>query len=253
VVHGDNLGAERRSGVAWLRGAVELFAADDIRGAGAFVLSLLPDVARTLDADLVFDVDLDHVGAFRVTLRGGSGSVAPVTDGPPGEPEFTISGPVTVIAPLATGGAPRRLGGARVSGSRRALRRVLRTRREPVDLGDLAGAGVVPEPALLLRALASAVRPSWTADEAFAVAVDVPDGEPITVLSEPGKRLQVVGAPPDGGAVRVVLTTSPAALLALLGRVAPPEGDDAWVSGEENVMTELLELLDRAQGLPRRG
>jgi hypothetical protein len=253
VVHGDNLAAGRRSGVAWLRGAVELFAADDIRGAGAFVLALLPDIARTLEEDIVFDVELEHVGAFRVTLRDGAGSVAPLEDGSPGDPEFRISGPVTVIAPLATGGAPRRLGGARVTGSRRALRRVLRTRRDPVDLGDLAGAGVVPDPSLLLRAVASAVRPSWTGDEEYAVVVDVPDLEPITIVSEPGKRLQVVGPPPEGGAVRVVVTTSADALLALLGRVAPPDGDDAWVSGEEDVMTELLELLDRAQGLPRRG
>jgi hypothetical protein len=121
-----------------------------------------------------------------------------------------------------------------------------------VDLGDLAVAGVVPDPSLLLRALAAAVRPSWIADE-FAIAVDVPGGdEPITVIAEPGRRLQVVGAPPSGGAVRAVLTSSPAALLALLGRVAPPEGEDAMLSGEQEAMTTLLELLDRAQGLPSR-
>ena len=82
--------------------------------------------------------------------------------------------------------------------------------------------------------------------------MDVPGDEPITVDRRAGKRLQVVGAPPSGGAVRAVLTTSPAALLALLGRVAPPDGEDAMLSGEEDVMTTLLELLDRAQGLPSR-
>lgn len=251
-VHGDSLEAVRRSGVPWLSGAIGLLAADDVRAAGLFLLSLLPDAARTFDGDLTFDVDIDAVGPHRVTLRDGAGSVVALGEGATGDAEFRIGGPAGLLAPLGAGGAPRRLGGARVSGSRRALRRLLKARRAPVDLGDLAAAGVVPEPALLLRVLAAAVRPSWTGEDGYAVAVDVPDREPITVVSEPGKRLQVVGAPPSGGAVRAVLTSSPAALLALLGRVEPPEGDDAWLSGEEAVMTTLLELLDRAQGLPSR-
>ncbi len=251
VLQGDDLG-DRRSGVGWLRDAIDAFAADDIRGAGAFVLSLMPDIARTHEEDVVFDVHLDGVGPHRVTLLRGAGSVVPLAVEPSGDAAFSIAGPVAAVAPLAAGSAPRRLGGVRVAGSRRALRRLLKTRRPPVDLADLAASGVVPDPALLLRALASGVRPSWTGEEAFAVAVDVPEDEPITIVGEPGRRLQVVGAPPEGGAVRAVVTASPAALLALLGRVAPPEGDDAWVSGEEEVVTRLLEMLDRAQGLPSR-
>jgi hypothetical protein len=253
LLQADSLGPERRSGVAWLAGAIDLLAAEDIRAAGAFLVSLLPDGARTLGESLVYDIDLDGVGAYRVTLRGSTGEVAPLGEDAPGEPAFRLSGPVAALATLGAGGAPRRLGGAvRVHGSRRALRRLLKSRRIPVDLGDLAAAGVVPEPELLLQVLAVAVRPTWTGDSDFAVAVDVPEREPITIVAEPGKRLQVVGAPPSGGAVRAVLTTSPAALLALLGRVAPPDDDDAWLSGEEDVVTTLLELLDRAQGLPSR-
>ena len=253
VLHADSIGPEQRSGVAWLAGAIDLLAADDIRAAGAFLLSLLPHAARTLGEDLIYDIDLDGVGGYRVTLRDGGGEVVPRDADVPGEPAFRVSGPVAQLATLGAGGAPRRLGGGvRVNGSRRALRRLLKARRTPVDLGDLAAGGVVPEPALLLRALAASVRPTWNGENDFAVAIDVPGREPITVIAEPGKRLQVVGAPPSGGAVRAVLTTSPAALLALLGRVAPPEDDDAWLSGEEPVMTSLLELLDRAQGLPSR-
>jgi hypothetical protein len=254
VLQGDAVGADRRSGVAWLAAAVDAFAADDIRGAGAFVLSLLPDVARTLDEEMAFDIDLDGVGAYRVTLRNGAGSVDPRADSAQADAAFRIAGPVSVLAPLATGGASRRLGaGARVAGSRRALRRLLKARRTPVDLADLASGGVVPDPALLLRVLAGGVRPTWTGESDFAISVDVPERDPITVIAEPGKRLQVVGPPPEGGAVRAVVTTSPAALLALVGRVAPSDGDDAWVSGEEDVVHTMLELLDRAQGLPSRG
>jgi hypothetical protein len=253
VLQADGLGAERHSGVGWLRDAIELFADDDIRGAGAFLVSLLPDVARTFDEDMTFDVELDGVGAFRATLAGGRGTVAPRSADMPGEPAFGVIGTVGGLAALAAGRAPRRLAGARVTGSRRALRRLLKARREPVDLADLARGGVVPEPSLLLGALAAGVRPTWTGDDAFAVAVDVPERDPITVIAEPGRRLQVVGPPPEGGAVRAVITTSPEALLALLGRIDPPEDDDAWVSGEEEVVRRLLEMLDRAQGLPSRG
>jgi hypothetical protein len=247
----DAIGPDRRPGVPWLSGAIELFAAEDIPSAGAFLVALLPHAASTLDGDLSYDVELERVGAFRVAIAGGRGEVTPASQAAPDRPAFTVAGPVALLAPLGAGGAPRRLGGARVNGSRRALRRLLKARRAPVDLGDLSAAGIVPDPALLLRTLAASVRPSWIADE-FAVAVDVPGHEPITVIAEPGRRLQVVGAPPSGGAVRAVLTSSPAALLALLGRVAPPAGDDAMLAGEEPFMTTLLELLDRAQGLPSR-
>ena len=160
VLQGDSLGPERRSGVAWLAGAIGLLAAEDIRAAGAFLVSLLPDGARTLGEDLVYDIDLDGVGAYRVTLRGSTGEVAPRAEDAPGESEFRLSGPVAALATLGAGGAPRRLGGAvRVNGSRRALRRLLKSRRLPVDLGDLAAAGVVPDPALLMQTLAVAVRP----------------------------------------------------------------------------------------------
>ena len=147
VLQGDSLGPERRSGVAWLAGAIDLLAAEDIRAAGAFLVSLLPDGARTLGESLVYDIHLDGVGAYRVTLRGSTGEVAPKDEDAPGEPAFRLSGPVAALATLGAGGAPRRLGGAvRVHGSRRALRRLLKSRRVPVDLGDLAAAGVVPEP-----------------------------------------------------------------------------------------------------------
>jgi hypothetical protein len=253
VLYTDAVGVDRRSGVAWLADAVEAFAHDDIKGAGAFVLSLLPDAARTLGEDMTFDVDIDAVGSYRVTLRNGAGSVVPRPADASGDAAFRVAGPVTSLARLGTGGAPRRLSAVRVTGSRRALRRLVKARRAPVDLADLAAGGVVPEPALLLQVLAAGMRPTWTGEHDFAVSIDVPDRDPITVIAEPGKRLQVVGPPPEGGAVRAVVTSSPAALLALLGRVAPPEGDDAWVSGEEPVVRTLLELLDRAQGLPSRG
>jgi hypothetical protein len=251
IVDPDAVGPERRPGVPWLSDAIGLFAAEDIPAAGAFLVSLLPDAARTFEDDLVYDVELERVGAYRVTLANARGTVAARPESAGERPAFTIAGPVGLLAPLGAGGASRRLGGARVTGSRRTLRRLLKGRRTPVDLGDLAGAGVVPDPSLLLRALAASVRPSWIADD-FAIAVDVPGDEPITVIAEPGRRLQVVGAPPSGGAVRAVLTSSPVALLALLGRVAPPDGEDAMLSGEQDVMTTLLELLDRAQGLPSR-
>jgi hypothetical protein len=251
VLDPEAVGPDQRPGVPWLANAIEHFAAEDIPAAGAFLASLLPDAARTFDGDLLYDVEIEGAGAYRVRLQEGRGSVDPRPDGAGERPAFTVGGPAALLAPLGAGGAHRRLGGARVSGSRRRLRRLLRSRREPADLSDLAAAGIVPDPSLLLRCLAAAVRPSWVSDE-FTVAIDVPEHEPITVIAEPGRRLQVVGAPPAGGDVRAVLVSSPPALLALLGRVAPPDGDDAMVSGEEEVMTTLLELLDRAQGLPSR-
>jgi O-antigen/teichoic acid export membrane protein len=248
-VSNDARSAQRRSGLPWLSETIGLLAARDPVSAGRLLVALLPDAARTLEGDLVYDVDVEGVGEFRVSATGGKGSVVMRHGGMNGGAAVRVSGPVARLAPLGAGGAAWRLGGVRVRGSRRALGRLVRARRAPVDLGDLAAAGIVPDPALLLSALAAGVRPSWVRRE-LAVAVDVPGHEPITLVAEPGRGLAVEGAPPSGGAVRAVLQTSPAALLALLGRVESREGDDAMLTGEDDAMAELLELLDRAQGFP---
>ena len=79
--------------------------------------------------------------------------------------------------------------------------------------------------------------------------MDCPDRDPITVVAEAGGGMHVVGAPPSGGDVRAVIGATPPALLALVGGAPAPEGDAAWMTGDEEAVRRLLRLLDRAQGL----
>jgi hypothetical protein len=160
-----------------------------------------------------------------------------------------VAGSVATLAPLGAGSAPRRLAHARTWGSRTAMVRLVEARRPPVALSDLAAAGHVPDPALLLRTVAAGVEPRWIGGHGFSVVVDCPEREPITVVAEPGTGMHVAGAPPSGGDVRAVIGATPSALLALVGGTPAPEGEDAWMTGEEEAVRRLLRLLDRAQGL----
>ena len=95
VVDPDAVGPERRPGVPWLSDAIGLFAAEDIPAAGAFLVSLLPDAARTFDDDLVYDIELER----RRRVSRHAGGLARHGGRPSGEdaaerPAFTIAGPV---------------------------------------------------------------------------------------------------------------------------------------------------------------
>jgi hypothetical protein len=178
-----------------------------------------------------------------VGLGPGRGTVdAPV---PGAVAPLSVAGPVPALAPLAAGGAGWRLRGARVRGSRLRLVRLLRARRAPVGLGDLAAARVAVDPALLLAALAAAVPPALTAGQRFGVAYDLGD-RALEVRAADGAPIAVS----TGRTTRVaaIVHTDPAAVLPLLA--GTPAG--ARVTGDPVAVELLHGWFDRARGVAVR-
>ncbi len=157
----------------WLAGAIRRLAAGgDPALAGALVAELLPAQGLRCRRALDFEIDIQESGAFLVSADGrGRATVVARPDGDRVKSELRLRGTAWQLAELIAGGAGRELPGVQVQGRRRGLRRLLRSRRLPVSLAELAAAGVCPWPGLLLAALVHAVPAQWTRGEDFTVAV----------------------------------------------------------------------------------
>jgi len=162
--------------------------------------------------------------------------------GPGADVPVRIAGPVAALAPLVAGGRARPHG-ARITGRRRKLRRLLRDARNPVGLPELARAGVRPAAADLLALLAACVPPgrtrgtsavvSYVLDGARRAAVVVADGAPLVVLPDPGS----VSATAE-------VHAAPEALLELLAGTGEAQG-----RGDLQAVERLHRWLRLAQGL----
>jgi hypothetical protein len=226
----------------WLRDALQGLAIDEPDIAELLVVSLLSAQAGLVKGSLTYElavrggtthrvvVDPDRV---RVELPG------------PGAAEVRVAGPLAALVPLVAGGAGRRLPGTRIEG-RRHLRRLLKARRAPIGLAELAAAGIAPSPGLLLTVLARAVEPGWTAGR-HGLTVDVASegSDRWRVVASGGGPLQIVPATDEGPAASAVLHTAPNRLAAVLAGTAAPA--DADIEGDAREVRTLLSWLDRAQ------
>ncbi|HET6505938.1 MAG TPA: hypothetical protein VFG42_04055 [Baekduia sp.] len=224
----------------WLRDALLRLAVDEPDIAELLLVALLPAQAGTVRRPITYDLHVDGGTAHRVTVEPDVARVAL----PRGEaPAARISGPLTALVPLAAGGARRRLPGATIT-QRRPLRKLLRARRAPVGLAELAAKGIAPSPGLLLTVLAKAVDPRWTVGHRLSVDIAASGADRWRVSASGDGTLTILpaeGAPPADA----TLHTAAALLPAVLAGTASPE--QASVEGSLSELQTLLSWLDRAQ------
>ncbi len=247
--------APRRSLAPWLAAAIRRVASErDAKLAGELILELLPAQGIGSERPLVYELTIQEVGAFRVSIGVDEAAVARAGPHIPGEEiEFVLEGPAAAYAELAAGGVTRRkLPGVRVKGHRRRARRLCRTRRAAVTLADLAEASVQVWPGLLLLALAEAIDPAWTVGRRFVLAFSIQGSPGATLFFEirDGEPLGVSHLPPDGdGDVAATVYASEAQFLCLLAGTALPPGERVLLSGDADSLELFLRWSDRAQGL----
>jgi hypothetical protein len=222
----------------WLRDALQGLAADEPDIAELLVVSLLSAQAGLVKDSLTYELAVQGGTTHRVVVDPDRVRIELPGPGPAA---VRIAGPLAALVPLVAGGAGRRLPGTRIDG-RRHLRRLIKARRAPIGLAELAAADIAPSPGLLLTVLARAVDPRWAV-------------RPLTVdiASEGSDRWRVVASgdgplaivPAGGPASSAVLHTSANCLAAVLAGTAAP--GDASVEGDPRDVRTLLSWLDRAQ------
>jgi hypothetical protein len=224
----------------WLRDALAAVAADEPDIAELLLVALLPAQAGLAKRPLTYDLAIAGGATHRVAIEDARVRVETPSDIPAGA---RVAGPLAALAPLAAGGAARRLPGTSIAG-RRHLRRLLKARRGPLGLAELAAAGVAPSPGLLLTVLGRAVPARWTAGRPLAVDVAVDGADRWRVVASGDAPLLILpssGDEPAPATLHVAAGRLPAVL------AATAAADDAWVEGDPTPVRVLLGWLDRAQ------
>jgi hypothetical protein len=227
----------------WLRDALQGLAVDEPDIAELLVVSLLSAQAGLVKDSLIYELAVQGGTTHRVVVDPDRVRVELPGSGPAA---VRVAGPLAALVPLVAGGAGRRLPGTRIDG-RRHVRRLLKARRAPLGLAELAAAGIAPSPGLLLTVLARAVDPRWTVRHPLTVDVASEGSDRWRVVASGKGPLAIVpaGDGVDAPPASAVLHTSAHRLGAVLAGTAAP--DDAFVEGDPRDVGTLLSWLDRAQ------
>ena len=248
---------ESRTPTPWLTTAIERIAATDQHTASRLLVQLLPAQGPAFDRPLTYSVAIEGDGTFRVEITADGvarlerepGSADALVD-------IRLAGPAEALAPLAGGGAQRKLPNVTTEGRWLRVRRLLKARRTPLTLADLVELDIPVEPRLILQAAAAGIERDWTSGQRFAVDVRVedPPAPPSIhrVVVADAAPVSIVDDPPPGHRADATVIVTKRALLPLLARLAPPPGEGASVSGDGSCFAQLLRWTDRLQGIPER-
>ena len=238
------------------REALRRMAAEEPELAARLVLMTLPAAAARIPGTLAYDLEVDGLGAWRVSVSGGRARVDPA-EGRDGT-DFRLKTDPAAFAALAAGTAsPLKLMMQRrihVEGRRRSVLRLRAMGSADVGIPEVVAAGGRIDPDLVFRALPYLVEPAWTRGHAFTIRyavigdggglwdVEVRDGEPLRVTAAPdsnGKPTAIVTVGIDNYVRMAAGTLSPSEAM---------QHQLTQVEGELYPVTILGRWIDRAGG-----
>jgi ribonucleoside-diphosphate reductase beta chain len=155
--------------------ALVRMAEDDPELAARLLVTALPAAASSVPGQLDYDLEIDQVGDYRVSIANGAATVAPVRQSSNGRPDFIMRTNAQTLARLAAGASPLRMMLGRRLRIRGKRRKALKLRRLAggLSMREVARAGVEPDPDLVYRALPYAIDPEWTRGHRFTIAYEM--------------------------------------------------------------------------------
>ena len=182
------------------RAALNRIAKEDPELAARLILMTLPGAASKIPGTLTYVLDVDGVGAHRVSVSGGRARVDPAPDGDGHDADFRLHADPRTLADLVTGArGPLGLmmrGRLRIRGKRRKARKLRKLSSGALSMADVVEAGGTLDPDILYRSLPYMIEPDWTQGHSFTVKyvvtgegggtwyVTVRDGQPLEVTQE---------------------------------------------------------------------
>lgn len=189
------------------RAALNRIAADDPELAARLVLMTLPAAASRISGTLAYQLDIDELGSYRVSVSGGRARVdeARTED----DTDFRLQTGARTLIELVTGSSgPLGLmmrGRLRIRGKRRRALKLRQMSSGDLSMAEVVESGGTIEPDVLYRSLPYLIDPEWTTGHDFTVRYDVTgdgggswcvsvrDGEPLEVTRELPEGRDVVG------------------------------------------------------------
>ena len=182
------------------RAALNRIAKEDPELAARLILMTLPGAASKIPGTLTYVLDVDGVGAHRVSVSGGRARVDPAADGDGHDADFRLHADPRTLADLVTGArGPLGLmmrGRLRIRGKRRKARKLRKLSSGALSMADVVEAGGTLDPDILYRSLPYMIEPDWTQGHSFTVKyvvtgerggtwyVTVRDGQPLEVTRD---------------------------------------------------------------------
>jgi ribonucleoside-diphosphate reductase beta chain len=235
--------------------ALRRMSAEDPELAARMIIHSLPAAAATLPAGLSYRLELEGMGAWRVTAQGDRAEVGPVD--PSAElngDAFAIRTDPRTLARVAAGASPLAAmltGKLRVRGKRR---KALALRRMSEEAGprDLARKGLPVDPDLLFCSLPYAIEPEWTRGHRFRIGYQLvgDGGGSWTIGVDDGSVSCEQGLAEDADATVRIRTTDWMKLLS--GEVTPSDAMRLGlteIDGSIPPVTLLGRWMDRAEGV----
>jgi hypothetical protein len=233
--------------ISWLAPAIRRLAAQrDAKLAAELVIELLPAQRQIVDGQLNYEIKIDELGAFYVALDPAS---AVISREPRGAVDFSLEGSVAAFSELAAGGTSRRHRGLRIRKGRSRARTLLKARRQPIALADLAAAEVDVWPGLLLLVMAEAIDASWTTGRRFELAFDIKDVSGVVIYIRVCDGEPILVSRTAVGQPIATVSLSGHALVCLLAGTQAPAEHRAMVTGDATSVDMFLQWTARAQGL----
>ena len=189
------------------RAALHRIAAEDPELAARLVLMTLPAAASQISGTLAFQLEIDQLGSYRVSVSGGRARVDEERTGD--DTDFRLQTDARTLIDLVTGTAgPLGLmmrGRLRIRGKRRRALKLRQMSSGDLSMAEVVESGGTLEPDILYRSLPYLIDRDWTAGHDYTVRYDVTgdgggtwyvsvlDGEPLEVSQELPEGRAVVG------------------------------------------------------------
>ncbi len=236
------------------RAALHRIAADDPKLAARLVLMTLPAAAAHISGTLVYQLDVEELGSYLVSVSGGRARVdeARTTD----DSDFRLQTDACTLIELVTGTAgPLGLmmrGRLRIRGKRRRAMKLRQMSSADVSLSEVVESGGTLDPDILYRSLPYLIDPDWTQGHDFTVGYAVPGHGSWYVSVRDGKQLEVSQEPPEGREVAGTATVSFDSYQRMAsGQVSPAQAMQnqlTKIDGEIHPITLVGRWIARAQG-----
>jgi ribonucleoside-diphosphate reductase beta chain len=236
------------------RAALHRIAADDPELAARLVLMTLPAAAARISGTLVYQLDVEELGSYLVSVSGGRARVdeARTTD----DSDFRLQMDARTLVELVTGTAgPLGLmmrGRLRIRGKRRRAMRLRQMSSADLSMAEVVESGGTLDPEILYRSLPYLIDPDWTQGHDFTVAYEVTGRGTWYVSARDGEPLEVTTELPEGRELAGTATVSFDSYQRMAsGQVSPAQAMQnqlTKIDGKMHPITLLGRWIARAQG-----
>jgi ribonucleoside-diphosphate reductase beta chain len=236
------------------RAALHRIVADDPKLAARLVLMTLPAAAARISGTLVYQLDIEELGSYLVSVSGGRARVdeARTTE----DSDFRIQTDARTLIELVTGtSGPLGLmmrGRLRIRGKRRRALKLRQMSSADLSMAEVVESGGALDPDILYRSLPYLIDPDWTQGHDFTVAYEVTGHGTLYVSARDGEPLEVTGELPDGRELVGTATVSFDSYQRMAsGHVSPAQAMQnqlTTIDGELHPITLLGRWIARAQG-----